>query len=64
MNSMNKQDSGLSIRTETKNTTQQMVDYSPKEYTLSQSLVIGLKYFLIVGAIMALLWGAERFLYK
>lgn len=61
---MNKQDSGLSIRTETKNTTQQMVDYSPKEYTLSQSLVIGLKYFLIVGAIMALLWGAERFLYK
>lgn len=61
---MNKQDSGLSIRTETKNTTQQMVDYSPKEYTLSQSLLIGLKYFLIVGAIMALLWGAERFLYK
>jgi hypothetical protein len=62
--SMNKKDSGLSVRTELKNTTDQSVDYSPKEYTWSQSLVIGLKLFLVVGAIMGLLWGVEKFLYK
>jgi hypothetical protein len=61
---MNKMNSGLSGRTETKNTTEHTIDYSPKEYTWSQSLVIGLKLFLIVGAIMGLLWGVEKFLYK
>lgn len=60
---MNEKDSGSSVRTETKKTMEPMVDYSPKEYTLSQSFLTGLKYFLIVGAIMGLLWGVERFLY-
>lgn len=61
---MNKKDCGFSVRAETKNTLEPRIDYSPKEYTLSQSFLIGLKYFLIVGAIMGLLWGVERFLYK
>ncbi len=61
---MNKKDSGLSTGTETKTTSEQMIDYAPKEYTWSQSLAIGLKFFLIVGAVMGLLWGVERFLYK
>jgi hypothetical protein len=61
---MNKKDSGSSVRTETKNTMDQMIDYSPKEYTWSQSILIGLKYVLIIGAIMGLLWGVEKFLFK
>lgn len=58
---MNKMNSGLPGRTEIKNTSEQMIDYSPKEYTLSQSLVIGLKFFLIVGVILGFLWGIELF---
>jgi len=61
---MNKKDSGLSVRTETKNTTEETIDYSPKEYTWSQSLLFGLKLFLIGGAIMGLMWGVEKFLSK
>ena len=59
---MNNKDSGLSVSTETKNTTEQMIDYSAKEYTWSQNLLIGLKFFLITGAVMGLLWGFEKFL--
>lgn len=60
---MNKINSGLPGRTETKSTSEQMIDYSPKEYTLSQSLLIGLKFFLIVGIILGVLWGIELFIY-
>ncbi len=60
---MNKMDSGLPDRAEIKSTSEQMIDYSPKEYTLSQSILIGLKFFLIVGAILGFLWGIELLIY-
>jgi len=60
---MNKMNSGLSGRAEKKNTTEHTIDYSPKEYTLSQSLLIGLKFSLIVGVILGVLWGIELFIF-
>lgn len=62
--SMNKKDSGLSVSAEIVTTTEQMIDYAPKEYTWSQSLVIGLKFFLVAGVVTGLLWGIEKLLYK
>jgi len=53
---MNKQYSGSSVPMANKPMAGQEIDYSPKNYTLSENLLAFGKMFIIAAIVVALLW--------
>jgi hypothetical protein len=41
----------------------QEIDYTPKDYTLGETLRYGWKYLAVAGVVLFLFWLIERYLY-